>query len=109
MHQPCERALCHPAPGEHHEPCHVVGALDDLQGQGEFLTAPVDEGSGVAAVSPDAGDVAVQTVQPRKQAHGGVAVADVRGGDRDDQEQTERVGHDVPFTARHFLPAVVAA
>jgi hypothetical protein len=39
----------------------------------------------------------------------GAAVADVRGGDRDDQERAEGVGHDMSFAARHLLPAVVAA
>jgi hypothetical protein len=51
----------------------------------------------------------VQAAQPLQQARGGVPVADVRGGDAGDQEQTERVGHDVSFAARYLLPAVVAA
>ena len=51
VHQPRERALGHPAPGQHHEPCHVVGALDDLQGQGEFVPAPADEGGARARAS----------------------------------------------------------
>jgi hypothetical protein len=51
----------------------------------------------------------VQTAQPDQQARRGVPVADVRGGDRDGQEQAEGVGHDVPLAARHLLPTVVAA
>ena len=34
---------------------------------------------------------------------------EIRGRDHDDQEQTEGVGHDVPFAAWHLLPTVVAA
>lgn len=40
VHQPRERALCHPPLRQHHKPCHVVGALDDLQGQSELLALP---------------------------------------------------------------------
>ena len=68
--------------------------------EGEFLPAAVDEAAGVAAVGPDQGDVAVQAPQPGQQARGGVAVADVRGGDRDGQQQAEAVDHDVPLAAR---------
>ncbi|WP_245237975.1 hypothetical protein [Streptomyces roseochromogenus] len=32
VHQPGERALCQAPPRQHHEPLHVVGSLDDLQG-----------------------------------------------------------------------------
>jgi hypothetical protein len=74
-----------------------------------MLTAPVDEGAGVPAVGPDEGDVAAQAAQPHQQACGGVPIADVRGGDRDDQEEAEAVGHDMLLAAAHLLPAVVAA
>jgi hypothetical protein len=57
MHQPCERALHHPPAGQHHEPGHVVGAFDDLQGECEFLLRPADKAAGVAAVGPDQGDL----------------------------------------------------
>lgn len=64
------------------------------------VPAPVDEATGVAAVGLDEADVAVQTAQPGEQARRGVPVADVLGGDRDDQEQAEAVGHDVPLAGR---------
>ncbi len=55
MHQPRERALYHPAPRQHHEPLHIVGALDDLQGEGEFLPTPVGQAAGAALRRPRPG------------------------------------------------------
>ncbi|SBV00215.1 hypothetical protein YUMDRAFT_06373 [Streptomyces sp. OspMP-M45] len=55
MHQPRERALCHPESGQHHEPRHVVSAFYALQGQRKFVPTSVDERAGVAAVGPDEG------------------------------------------------------
>lgn len=86
-----------------------VGALDDLEGEREFLSRPADQAAGVTAIGPDQGGLPVQGVQPLKQGHGRIPVADVRGGHRDDQQQAERVGHDMPFAARHLPPAVVPA
>jgi hypothetical protein len=43
------------------------------------------------------------------RGHGRLAVADVRGGHRDDQEQAEAVGHDVPLPPVDLLASVVAA
>jgi hypothetical protein len=40
VHQPAQGALDHPPPRQHHEPLHIVGALHDLQGQGEFFAGP---------------------------------------------------------------------
>ncbi len=44
-----------------------------------------------------------------EQGHGRVPVARVRSRHRDSQQQTERIRHDVPLSARHLLPAVVPA
>lgn len=65
---------------------------------------PVDEAAGVAAVGPDQSDVAVHGPQTLEHRCGRIAVGDVRGGHSHQQEQAERVGHEVPLRPGTFFP-----
>lgn len=71
--------------------------------------APVGQAAGVAAVGPDQGDVPVQVPQPGQQGEGCLAVANVRGGHRDGQDQTGTICDHVALPPVDLLASVVAA
>lgn len=108
----CNRCVAYePAPAGHHPLGLAARArvADLLRGGGERvwpITPRLVAGVivGTPGWTPPPHDVAVQAPQPPRQARRGVPVADVRGGHCDDQEQAERVGHDVPFAPGTFFP-----
>lgn len=70
------------------------------------VRTPVDE-SEYPPSGPHQGDPAREFTQSLQQQHRGIPVLDARGRDQRRQQQAQAV-HDLPFAARHLLPAVPA-
>ena len=107
---PAEGPFHHPATRQNHEPCRVIGARDDLQGQApgsERAPNPLDQRPGIAAVGPDLLEAVEPAANRLEHELGPVAILDVGRVDDDRQEQPEGIDQDVPLAAVDLFARVV--
>src|SRR6266550_3249143 len=108
--KPAERALGHPTAWQDFEALGTDGALDDFQRPAEVL-ADITDDVFVRAVSPDqlepapaVVDTALVAVEERLQSQLGARRVLHPGAGHDHQQQeTQRIHHNMPFSAARLL------
>ena len=109
-HDPGKRALDNPAFGQHHEGVLFLSARHDGQFRsGEDFGQKTRHLAAVALVGEDRLELGEPLARAVKQEDRGLAVAPIRAGDADIEQQAQRIDEDVAFAPAHFFARVVAA
>ena len=109
--QPAEGPLHHPAPGKHVKALEVVGALHDLELDGQLrpeVAYPLDELPGVGAVRPDMPEIQPASAQGLEDDSRSIAILHVGRMNTSHQDQAECIDKDVPLAAFRLFAGVVA-
>jgi len=106
--EPTAGAFDDPPMGEDHAPRHVVAAFDDLQIPAEFAACRLDELPGVAAIGLDFFQTRLASCGSEHELRS-IAILHAGCGDRNGDQQAERVDQGVSLAAFDLLPRVVAA
>jgi len=107
-HQPSERALHDPAPGQHLECGKVVIALHDLQGPAGFVLEPSDEFTPVAAIRPHQLHPGQAVLDAQHQDPGSVAVLESRRMDDNADQEAQNINNHMAFYTLDLFPGIVA-
>jgi len=105
--EPGKGSFHDPAAGQDLKAAYIVAAADDVEDESEVLGGPVLEVAAVAAVGPDQRES--RKVAPRRgqQDAGGIPVGRGRRRDQHVQQESERVGEQVPLPSVDLFPGVV--
>ena len=106
--QPGKSAFDHPAFGQEHEAMQVR-AFDDLQYPVAELSGPRDELACITAVGPDQRQSRETAGQFLQNQLGSITVLDARRMHHDRHHQTERIHHQMAFSAHYLLARIVTS
>src|ERR1035441_5826369 len=110
--EPTEGSFHYPASRQHLERMEFV-ALHDFQGAAPQVHGPLDQRARVAAIGPDMSDAAAHrlalTEEAGQQLSSAIAVLEIGGQHRHQQQQANRVHQDVTLASVDLLARVVAS
>jgi len=107
--QPSKRPLHHPTPRKDDKAGHIVAPFDNLQNPVSKLFYPFNQLAGIAAVGPNQLQPRTDTFQFRNDQLGAVPILNIRRMDDYRNQQTQRINHNMAFSARNLLAGIITA
>jgi len=105
--EPAKRTFDNPTFRQHHELARI-GALDDFDDATEPLLGDVHKLAGIAAVGPDQFEPFESAGHFHQDIFAAVTILNVCAMDDRDQNHTECIDSNMPFSAGDFLACVVS-
>jgi len=109
LSQPGERSFDHPSSGQHRKTFNVLTAFDNLQDPATEISSPVNELACVSTISPNQRQTTETTRQFTQNQLGTVAILNTGCMHDHSHHKTQRINHQMPFSARYFLASVIAS
>ena len=106
--QPRESSFDHPSPRQNHKSLHTVTSFDNPQNPMTKIRYPINELAGIAAIGPDQRQTTEPTSQFTQNKFRAIAILNISGMNYHSHHQTQRIYHQMAFSARYLLSRVIA-
>ena len=109
LSQPRKGPFHHPSPGQYRKTFNVFITFDNLQNPATKIKSPVNELACVSTIGPDQRQTTKTTSQFTQNRFCTVTVLNIGCMYHHSHHQTQRINHQMAFSACYFLAGVIAS